>query len=1230
MLPRGWCPFTPAWSYGVLVTSSRDVQAYLDVCLETLTSPSNSISQTMKLYGSTGRSDRVKAAAGWAGVALELVPVNLGTDNKTPEFLKKNPFGKVPVLETEDGTCIFESNAIARFLVSSTPCSLYPSNQVLRSQIDSWCDATNALDAIGPKWYYPIVGIGAARGLTFNADSEKEAKAALKQFLTTVETSLKGNGGKALIGDSFTLADIITACALETTYMALYAAEDWKDFPKTLTWLESVFTAPEFVKAVGVVPKCTKAMVFDAAGPQVAPAPKPSDENSDLTDFKYSVNGWPAQKIRQTFFDYFIKNGHTLVPSSPVVPHDDPTLLFANAGMNQFKPIFLGKADPKGPLAKLKRATDTQKCIRAGGKHNDLDDVGKDTYHHTFFEMLGNWSFGDFFKEEAIAFAWELLTEVYELPGENLYATYFGGDESQGLPPDLEARDIWLKFLPENRVMPFGCEDNFWEMGDVGPCGPCTEIHYDRIGGRDASSLVNMDDPMCLEIWNVVFIQFNREEGGVLKPLPAKHVDTGMGFERLASILQGKLSNYDTDIFTPIFDEIQAITGAAPYTGLLAPEDVGEKDMAYRVVADHIRTLTFAIADGAAPGSDGRNYVLRRVLRRAVRYGREKLGAKQGFFQKLVPVVVKNFGHVFPEIVKQEQRVTEIIAEEEESFGRTLLKGIEQFKKIAAKAKETGSDTIDGPSIFLLWESFGFPNDLTELMAEEIQMKVDTAGFEKAFKDAQEKSRAGGKKSGGPQLLFEAEATAWLQNNSVTVTDDAPKYDVGSTPKSTVKAILTLDGFKDSTEGVVGPVGVVLDVTSFYAESGGQVADFGTVKTANGSVSVSDVKVAAGYVLHISDAVDGTVTVGDACDVLVDYARRKNIMPNHTMTHVLNYALRSTLGDTVDQKGSLVDDEKCRFDFSHNKAMSLDEVRKVEQIVNEQVGKKLSVDTREVALKDAQAISGLRAVFGEVYPDPVRVVSVGPSIDDLLSQPSKENWKSFSIEFCGGTHLANTGDAEQFVLLSEEGTAKGIRRVVGATRGAAANAIAEAHLLASRVEKCDSLSGAELATELAELKGEVDTVVIPYVQRAEIRDQINTITKKQIAAAKAAAANAKKEAVALVGEKATAAKEAGVSKFVTRLGDGADAGALKDAAAVAFKAGVACALFSLDPVKGKALCYVSVPAEVTGVDVKGWLDACCGPIEGKGGGGKGGVAQGQGNKTKGLDAAIAAAEAFVA
>jgi len=839
--------------------------------------------------------------------------------------------------------------------------------------------------------------------------------------------------------------------------------------------------------------------------------------------------------------------------------------------------------------------------------------------------MLGNWSFGDYFKEKAIGMAWDLLTKVYMLPEDRLYATYFGGDEAQGLEPDLEARDIWLQYLPANRVMPFGCADNFWEMGDIGPCGPCTEIHYDRIGGRDASSLVNMDDPNCLEIWNVVFIQYNREEGNVLKQLPAKHVDTGMGFERLTSILQNKMSNYDTDVFMPIFKEIQSITGAAPYTGLLGKEDVGEKDMAYRVIADHIRTLSIAIADGAAPGSDGRNYVLRRVLRRAVRFGREKLGAKQGFFSKLVPIVVKQLGYVFPELKTKQAHITEIIADEEASFSRTLQKGIDQFNKVVEVAKKEGRSVISGSEAFLLWESFGFPNDLTEIMAEEIGFTLDNKGFEEAFAEAQEKSRAGGKKSGGVQLLFEAEATAWLQNNSIATTKDEQKYAVGRpTLDTTVAAILSPSGFVKSTSEAEGPYGLVLDATTFYAESGGQVSDFGVVSTPNGALNVQDVKVAAGYVLHTGD-VSGVVNVGDAAQCAVDYDRRENIMPNHTMTHVLNYALRKCVGDGIDQKGSLVDDEKLRFDFSHNKGLTTKQIADIERVVNAQIQAKLAVDKREVALEKAMSINGLRAVFGEVYPDPVRVVSVGPSIDDLLANPSDEKWKEYSIEFCGGTHLVSTDAAEQFVVLEEAGIAKGIRRITAATRGGAAEALKRAADLLASVKKCDALTGDELDKALGSLKNEVDTAVLPVIQREEIREAVNSHVKRVVEAAKEAAAAAKAQAIVDVQEKTAATKAAGAKYFVSTLADGTDANALREAATFAFKEGIACTL--LANVKGKEFIYVSVPPEVS-IDVKGWLSAVCEPLGGKGGGGKNGVAQGQGPNVDAVPDAIAAAEAF--
>lgn len=1182
------------------------------------------MSPQLRLYGQTTRSHRIAATARFSGVsddALTTAECVMGQTNKTAEYLRdKNPFGKVPCLENVEkgGSAAFESNAIVRYLActGSSGSSVYPEDVWTRARIDGWMDAFNTVDVCGPMWLYPIVGIGRDRGLVYDEKKEAEARAVVAKFMDAVEAYLAAHDAVFLVDNAISLADIVGASGLSNVYCYLVPRSVWADkYPKLLRWIETVFSTQEWLESVGTMPVCEEEVKYDPSGPKQLPRP-----------VKY-VEEWPSKRVRDTYIEFFEKKyGHTYFPSSPAVPLDDPTLLFANAGMNQYKPIFLGKADPKTALAKLTKATNSQKCIRAGGKHNDLDDVGKDTYHHTFFEMLGNWSFGDYFKEEAIAMAWELLTEVYKLPADRLYATYFGGDESQGLQPDLEAKNIWLKFLPESRVMPFGCADNFWEMGDVGPCGPCTEIHYDRIGGRDASSLVNMDDPNCLEIWNVVFIQYNREEGGVLKSLPAKHVDTGMGFERLTSVLQNKMSNYDTDVFMPIFKEIQRVTGAAPYTGLLGKEDVGEKDMAYRVVADHIRTLSIAIADGAAPGSDGRNYVLRRVLRRAVRFGREKLGAEQGFFSKLVPIVVKQLGYVFPELEAKQQHITEIISDEETSFGRTLQKGIEQFKKVLEAAKKEGRSVITGPEAFLLWESFGFPNDLTEIMAEENGFTLDNEGFAQAFAEAQEKSRAAGKKSGGVQLLFEAEATAWLQDNGIATTNDEHKYAEGRPAlDATISAILSPSGFIQSTADAEGPYGFVLNATTFYAESGGQVCDTGSITTGGGSVAVEDVKVAAGFVLHTGE-VTGQVKVGDAAKCAVDYDRRDNIMPNHTMTHVLNYALRKVLGDGVDQKGSLVDDEKLRFDFSNNKPATVKQIAEVERIVNEQIKSNLSVDKREVALDQAMAINGLRAVFGEVYPDPVRVVSVGPKIDELLANPSDEKWANYSIEFCGGTHLATTNFADQFTILEEGGVAKGIRRIIGATRGAAQEAIKRGEAILAEVKACDGIKGGpELEAALAPLKNVVDQTVIPVLLRETIKEELNRQIKRVVDANKAAAAAAKEQAIVDVKKLTEDTKSAGGKYFVATLSDGTDANALREAATHAFAEGIACTLLS--NVNGKEFIYVSVPPAV-GIDVKGWLGAVCGPLGGKGGGGKNGVAQGQGPNVDAVPDAVAAAEAF--
>ncbi|KAG6713610.1 hypothetical protein I3842_05G162400 [Carya illinoinensis] len=769
---------------------------------------------------------------------------------------------------------------------------------------------------------------------------------------------------------------------------------------------------------------------------------------------------WPEKRVRDTFIKFFEEKNHVNWQSSPVVPVNDPTLLFANAGMNQFKPIFLGTADPNTALSKLTRACNTQKCIRAGGKHNDLDDVGKDTYHHTFFEMLGNWSFGDYFKKEAIEWAWELLTEVYKLPKDRFYATYFGGDEKLGLAPDNEARDVWLKFLPPARVLPFGCKDNFWEMGDTGPCGPCTEIHYDRIGNRDAASLVNNDDPTCIEIWNLVFIQFNRESDGSLKSLPSKHVDTGMGFERLTSVLQRKMSNYDTDVFLPIFDAIQNATGARSYSGKVGPDDLDRVDMAYRVVADHIRTLSFAIADGSCPGNEGREYVLRRILRRAVRYGSEVLKAQEGFFNGLVKVVVEVMGDVFPELKQNEARIRDIITEEEASFGKTLLKGIEKFKKAA---QDVQGKILSGQDAFVLWDTYGFPLDLTQLMAEERGLLVDVEGFNNAMDEARERSRNAQTKQAGGAIVMDADATAALHKKGIAATDDNSKFIWFKDYESAIRAIYTGSQFLESV--VSGSeVGIVLESTSFYAEQGGQIFDTGSLDGPCGSFQVSNVQIYGGFVLHIGSfsGESGKFSLDDKVICKVDYDRRKLIAPNHTCTHMLNFALREVLGNHVDQKGSIVLPEKLRFDFSHGKPVDPDHLRRIESIVNDQIKAELDVFAKEATLSEAKRINGLRAVFGEVYPDPVRVVAIGRKVEDLLSEPENNEWLSISAELCGGTHISNTREAKVFALLSEEGIAKGVRRITAVTTVTASNAIDLANLLEKEVNDASTIEASKL------------------------------------------------------------------------------------------------------------------------------------------------------------------------
>ncbi|XP_068647479.1 alanine--tRNA ligase [Aristolochia californica] len=937
---------------------------------------------------------------------------------------------------------------------------------------------------------------------------------------------------------------------------------------------------------------------------------------------------WPASKVRETFIRFFEGKDHVNWKSSAVVPINDPTLLFANAGMNQFKPIFLGTVDPNTPLSKLTRACNTQKCIRAGGKHNDLDDVGKDTYHHTFFEMLGNWSFGDYFKREAITWAWELLTQVYKLPTGRIYVTYFGGDEKFGLAADSEARDIWLTFLPPERVLPFGCKDNFWEMGDTGPCGPCTEIHFDRIGNRDAASLVNNDDPTCIEIWNLVFIQFNRESDGSLKPLPAKHVDTGMGFERLTSILQNRMSNYDTDVFLPIFDAIQRVTGARPYSGHLGADDVDKVDMAYRVVADHIRTLSFAITDGSRPGNEGREYVLRRILRRAVRYGREVLKAQEGFFSGLVSVVVEVMGDIFPELKQHEENIKNIIAEEEISFGRTLVKGLERFKKAAQEVK---GNIFSGQDAFVLWDTFGFPVDLTQLMAEERGLTVDLEGFNVAMNEAREKSRNAGNKDDKESIELKAEETSELHKRGVVPTDDASKFIWYQDHESTIKAIYSGHEFLESAPSGV-EVGLVLESTSFYAEQGGQIYDTGCIEGPTGIFQVNDVQIYGGFVLHIGHFPEklGKLSIGDKIICKVDYDRRTLIAPNHTCTHMLNFALREVLGDHVDQKGSYVGPEKLRFDFSHGKPVDPNDLRRIEAIVNQQIKDELDVFASETNLADAKRITGLRAVFGEVYPDPVRVVSIGRKVQEILADPDNKEWLSISTELCGGTHISNTREAKAFALMSEVNIGEGKRRIIAVTMDCAFGAFELAHSIEREISDASKAERSSLAEVVPSLKNQIEQADIPAAIKANLKEKVAKLDAELRKAQKQLGQGNTEKAMKEATEIAEAAIREGKAFCVVQVDVGADATAVREAVLkVVQQKGISIMVFSKDKATNRAVACAGVPSEGERrvSDASSWLKAALAPVKGKGGG-KPAFAQGQATNASHMEEAITVATQF--
>ncbi len=690
-----------------------------------------------------------------------------------------------------------------------------------------------------------------------------------------------------------------------------------------------------------------------------------------------------SQQIRQDFISFFEMREHRFVRSSPVVPNDDPTLLFANAGMNQFKDVFLGSG-----TRDYNRAANSQKCIRASGKHNDLEDVGRDNYHHTFFEMLGNWSFGDYFKEEGIRWAWELLTEVWGLDKTRLHATVFGGDEQDGLPPDEEAAELWRRCtdINQDNIHFFGKKENFWEMGDTGPCGPCSEIHIDMTEDRTGAPLVNADDARVIEIWNLVFIQFNRGNDSKLSPLPAKGVDTGMGLERVCRVLQGVDSNYSTDLFTPLLQSISENTGTQ--------DAEGEIGVAYRVIADHLRSLSFAIADGAIPSNEGRGYVLRRMLRRATRFGRV-LGMETPFIYKLVPTLAEVMGDAFPEIRKQQAHISKVIEAEEASFGNTLDRGLEIFEQMVAQPKTISQKKLSGEDAFKLYDTYGFPVDLTRLICEERQLELDEAGFEVSMDAQRTKARESAR--------FQTSQIEWQE------------LEVG--PHSHFVGYSSYNAetwIRRFAQNELGKWLFTLDTTPFYAESGGQVADQGTIQQGQHTWSVVDVPKEGDLIIHVCEGSEQPKP--EPVIARIDLDKRKATTRNHTGTHMLHAALKQIIGQHVNQAGSIVHPDYLRFDFTHSERLSSDQVEEIERLVNRKIRENIDLKVFETGYRQA-VDSGVTALFGEKYGDTVRVVQ----LDD------------FSSELCGGCHTSATGEIGSFRIVSEGAIASGVRRIVAIT-----------------------------------------------------------------------------------------------------------------------------------------------------------------------------------------------------
>lgn len=700
-----------------------------------------------------------------------------------------------------------------------------------------------------------------------------------------------------------------------------------------------------------------------------------------------------SAEIRKMFLDFFASKGHQIVPSAPIVVKNDPTLLFTNAGMNQFKDFFLGNKKPD-----FSRIADTQKCLRVSGKHNDLEEVGVDTYHHTMFEMLGNWSFGDYFKAEAIAWSWELLTEVYKIDKSRLYVTVFEGDEKEGIPASKIALEEWQKIVAPNHIVYGNKKDNFWEMGDTGPCGPCSEIHVDlrpdteraQIPGRD---LVNKDHPQVIEIWNNVFIQYNRKKDGSLEALPSKHVDTGMGFERLVRVIQNKTSNYDTDVFTGTIEAVEKIT-AKKYDFSDSKQAV-----AFRVLADHIRAIAFTIADGQLPSNTGAGYVIRRILRRAVRYYYSYLDYKQPLLFQLMPILAEQFKEVFPELHQQLDFVSKVVKEEEDAFLRTVDKGLSMLNEI--------KQNITGEDAFKLYDTFGFPFDLTKLIASEKGLEVDEAGFEVEMQKQKDRSRAAGT----------VDTADWVIVNE----HDFSEF-IGYDSLETKTHILRYRQVK--AKGKEG-YQLVLSATPFYAESGGQVGDTGTLTAANWQINITDTKRENNLIIHFADALPADLT-GEVI-AKVNHTKRIATAANHSATHLLHAALRKVLGNHVAQKGSLVNEEHLRFDFSHFAKVTDEEITAIEAIVNEKIRQNIPVIIKEMPKEEAMKL-GAMALFGEKYGDTVRVVMMDPN---------------YSVELCGGTHVGSTGELGFFKIKHETAVAAGVRRIEAVSGHAAADYLNE-------------------------------------------------------------------------------------------------------------------------------------------------------------------------------------------